>query len=123
MLSDPQSITIADRNGGSAISLPAISRTATSSVYRSDDGSVKLTIGQSEGTRNRRTARVDLTDTTADPYIPANNMKVSISFYVVWDEPLSGYTNTNLVNLMAGLVGLLTASTNAVAKEILGGQT
>jgi hypothetical protein len=123
MLSDPQSITISDRNSGSAISLPAISRTANQSTYRSDDGSVELLVSQTEGKRNRRSFRVNLSDITPDPFIPANNVKTSASFYVVWDTPVAGYTTDNMVNLMAGVIGQLTTGTNAVAKDVLGGQT
>jgi hypothetical protein len=123
MLTDPQSITIADRNGGSAISLPCISRGATQSKYRSADGSVELIVSQTEGARNRRSFRVNLYDVTADPFIPTNDVKVSCSFYGVWDGPQAGYTVANLVNLFAGVTGLLSASTNAVATKVVQGET
>lgn len=123
MLTDPLSITISDRNGGSAISLPAVSRAPTQSKYRSADGSVEAVVSQTEGLRNRRAFRVNLYDTAADPFIPAQNRKISGSCYLVLDFPDTGYTNANMLALEKGVVALLAASTDAVMKAVIEGQT
>lgn len=117
---DPQSVTIA----GTASSLPRISSTGSSSRYANADESIVLTISHS-GTakRKRRLVRLDVTKITSDPYVPAQNTRVSNSVYLVIDQPLAGFTPADEVAQVAALASWLTASTNANATKVAGGES
>jgi hypothetical protein len=118
-LTDPQSVTI-----GSAISLPQVSVSPTSTVYQSADGTVKLTVNQSIGKDTINTmVRVDKTVIAADP-ITALNKSLTGSVWYVFKFPIKnfGFTEADKVNIHTGLAGLLSASTNAVLKQVLAGQ-
>jgi hypothetical protein len=118
-LSDPQSITIS----GSAISLPRVSTGVGTSTYLSSDGLVDLTLSHAYGRRTRRVIRVDHSKITADPFIPAQNTKVSMSNYMVFDLPVAGYTNAEAKAVYAGFKALFTASSDAVIDKLLGGES
>lgn len=118
-LTDPQSITIS----GSTIALPRTNTGNNSSDYQSDDGLVKLTLSHAYGRRTRRVLRVDHSKITADPFIPSNNSKVSMSNYMVFDLPVAGYTNTEALAIYTGLKTLFTATSDDVIKKLLGGQS
>jgi hypothetical protein len=121
MLSDPLSVTIGSDPG--AVSVPRVSTGNGTSRYQSADGLVTLTLSSSYGKRTRRVARVDRTKVSSDVFIPANNVQLSASVYVVFDHPVQGFTSAEMVDMMAGLFGLLTASTNADAVKLLGGES
>jgi hypothetical protein len=116
---DPQSITIA----GSTISLPRFSTGDGKAEYLSSDGLVKLTASNAYGRRTRRVLRVDHSKLTSDPFIPANNQKVSMSCYLVFDLPVAGYTNTQAKDVYTGFKTLYTASTDALIDKVLGGES
>lgn len=116
---DPQSITIS----GTAIALPRVNTGNNGSDYQSADGLVKLNASSAYGRRTRRVLRVDHSKLTADPYIPANNTKVSMSNYIVFDVPPAGYTNTEVLAVWAGLAAYATASSNAIIAKLLGGES
>jgi hypothetical protein len=116
---DPQSITIA----GSTISLPRVSTGDGKAEYLSSDGLVKLTASNAYGRRTRRVLRVDHSKLTSDPFIPANNQKVSMSCYLVFDLPVAGYTNTQAKDVYTGFKTLYTASTDALIDKVLGGES
>lgn len=118
-LSDPQSIKIS----GTTTSLPRTENSGTSSVYTSADGTVKLTFANQNGKRKRQTARVDVTKVTPDPFIPAQNTEVSMSFYIVFDRPVAGYTNTEALAVAVGMIEALTASENSDLVHLLGGES
>lgn len=119
MLADPQSVTI----NAVAQSLPAIARGVNNSVYQKDDGTVKLSISHQYGKRNRRTARLDFSKIVADPLVPAQNQKVSMSTYLVIDSPLTGLTNVEIKQVVDGLTAYLTASTGAKVTSMIGGES
>jgi len=116
--SDPQSVTIS----AVAISLPRVSTGDNISQYLSADGLVKLTASSAYGRRNRRVLRLDHSKITADPFIPTNNSKVSMSNYMVFDLPPAGYTNAEALAVYAGFKGLFTASSDAAISKLLGGE-
>lgn len=118
-LSDPQSVTIS----GTAISLPRVSSGAGTSSYLSADGLVNLTLSNSYGKRTRRVVRLDHSKITSDPFLPAQNTKVSMSNYMVFDIPVAGYSNTDALAIYAGFKTLFTASSDAVIAALLGGQS
>lgn len=117
--SDPQSITIA----GSAISLPRTSVGLNSAEYSSADGLVHLKASSLYGRRTRRTIRVDHEKITADPFIPTQNSKVSMSSYIVFDVPVAGYTNAQQLEVWVGFIAALSASSNLLITKILGGES
>jgi hypothetical protein len=118
-LSDPQAVDI----GAGSVSLPRTSTGNNESTYTSADGTVTLELSTSKGKRQRQVIRVDVTKITADPFIPAQNSEVSMSFYMVSDRPVAGFTNTEALNIFLGLAAQMKASTNAVAAAWLGGQS
>jgi len=116
---DPQSITIS----GVTIPLPRVSSGVGQSSYLSSDGLVNLTASHAYGRRTRRVLRVDHSKITADPFIPAQNTKVSMSNYIVFDVPPAGYTNAEALAVYAGFKTLFTASTDALITKLLGGES
>jgi len=119
MLSDPQSIKIS----GTTTSLPRTSAGTNSSTYTSEDGTIVLTLSTQKSGRTRQVCRVDVSKITADPFIPAQNTEVSMSFYIVFDRPVAGYNNTEALGVASGLIEALTASSNSILKALLGGQS
>ena len=119
MLADPQSVTI----NSVANSLPAIARGVNTSAYQKDDGLVKLSIAHSYGKRTRRTVRLDHSKIAADPLVSAQNIKYSMSAYLVIDTPVTGYTVAEAKQIVDGLTAYLTASTGAKVTSVLGGES
>lgn len=116
---DPQSVTIA----GVTTSLPRVNVGSNSSDYLSADGLIKLSASSAYGRRTRRVFRIDHSKITADPFIPANNTKVSMSNYIVFDVPPAGYTNAQVLEVYEGFETLLTASSSALIAKLLGGES
>ncbi|DAD52166.1 coat protein [ssRNA phage Gerhypos.2_5] len=117
--SDPQSVTIS----GTAISLPRTSVGKGESSYSSSDGLVTLSASHAYGRRTRRVLRLDHAKLTADPFIPAQNTKVSMSNYIVFDVPVAGYTNTEALAVYAGFKAAFTATSDALITKLLGGES
>nr|UJQ85668.1 MAG: hypothetical protein 2 [Leviviridae sp.] len=119
MLADPQSVTI----NAVAQSLPTIARGVNSSVYQKDDGTVKLSISHNYGKRTRRTVRLDFSKIAADPLVSAQNIKYSMSTYLVIDTPVTGFTVAEAKQIVDALTAYLTASTGAKVTNVLGGES
>lgn len=117
--SDPQSVTIS----GTAISLPRVSTGIGTSSYLSADGLVQLSAQSAYGRRTRRVLRLDHSKITADPFIPAQNQKVSMSTYMVFDLPVAGYTNAEVKAVYDGFKALYTAGTDGLIVKLLGGES
>jgi len=118
-LADPATITIS----GTPTSLPRTSVDDERSEYTSADGLMQLIASHDYGKRTRRMARLDLSKLTSDPFKPAENVKVSMSVYTVFDLPPAGYTNAEALAAWVGYNTYLTASTNAVVSKLLGGES
>lgn len=117
MFADPQTVTVS----AVAQTLAAISREKNKSAYREDVGEYEMVISHQESVkRNRRVVRLNRTKTTADPFIPANNVEVGHSVYLVIDAPIAGFTSAELDADVAGLVGWLTS---ANVLKVLGGES
>jgi len=116
---DPQSITIS----GTAIPLPRTNSGVNKSDYRSADGLVLLSASNAYGRRTRRVLRVDHSKITADPFIPAQNTKVSMSTYMVFDIPVAGYSNADVKAVYDGFKALYTASSDGLITKLLGGES
>jgi hypothetical protein len=118
-LTDPQSITIA----GTTTPLPRVSTGKNQAEYLSADGLIKLGLSHAYGRRTRRVLRLDHSKLTADPYIPAQNAKVSMSCYMVIDVPVAGYTNQQVMDTYLGLKTLMTATSDANISKLIGGES
>lgn len=118
-LSDPQSITIGTTPG--TVSCPRTPAGANQGTFNDAGGTVYIRVAHNLSKRTRRTARVDLNKIAPDP-ITAVNQKMSASAYIVIDCPPSGFTVTELKDLVKGLTGWLTASSDANLLKVLGGE-
>jgi hypothetical protein len=118
-LADPQSIKIS----GTTTSLPRVSTGKFESLYESADGLIKLSLSTSEGKRKRQVVRVDVTKITADPFIPAQNVEVSMSSYLVFDRPKVGYTNAEAKAVYDGFVEAMQASSSVIITKLLGSES
>lgn len=116
---DPQSITIA----AVTTPLPRVSLGKNTSEYLSADGLIKLSASHAYGRRTRRVLRVDHSKLTADPFIPAQNTKVGMSTYIVFDVPPAGYTNQQQLDVYSGFKALFTATSDAAITKLLGGES
>jgi len=116
---DPQSITIS----AVTTSLPRVDVGRNASEYLSADGLIKLSASHAYGRRTRRVLRIDHSKITADPFIPAQNTKVSMSNYIVFDVPPAGYTNAEALAVYTGFKAVYTATSDALISKLLGGES
>jgi hypothetical protein len=116
---DPLSVTI------SAVTtpLPRVSVEENESRYQSADGLIALTASHEYGKRTRRLLRIDTSKMTSDPFRPAENVKVSMSNYMVFDLPPAGYTGTEALAVYTGFKTLFTATSDAMITKLLGGES
>jgi hypothetical protein len=117
--SDPLSVTIS----GTTTSLPRVSVGDDQSEYQSGDGLIVVSASHNYGKRSRRMLRIDTSKLTADPFKPSENVKVSMSHYMVFDLPPAGFTAAEALAVYAGFKGLYTASTDAMVTKLLGGES
>lgn len=115
---DPQSVTI----NAVAQSLARTSSGVNSGTFTKDDGNVKLTVSHTYAKRTRRVLRLDHSKIAADPLISAQNIKYSMSAYLVVDLPVTGYTVAEAKQVIDGLTAYLTASSGAKVTQLLGGE-
>lgn len=116
---DPQTVTIS----GVTTPLPRTSVGDDESEYTSGDGLIKMTASHSYGKRARRMLRLDTSKLTTDPFKPAENVKVSMSVYMVFDLPLAGYTATEALAVYTGFKTQYTATSDALITKLLGGES
>lgn len=120
MFTDPQTVTV----NAVAQTLAAISRETMKSVYREDIGEYELVISHQEtGKRNRRVVRINRKIVASDPFLPAQNVEVGHSVYLVIDAPIAGFTIAQIKDDVVGLCGWLTASSAAATTKVLGGES
>lgn len=117
-LSDPQSIVI----GANTRTLARTSTQPSESVYTDLDNGVAFKAANTVAKRRQSMIRVDLSKIAADP-LTAVNQRVSSGVYLVIDAPLSGYTRTELKELVVALATWVTAGTNANLLKVLGEET
>lgn len=115
---DPQSVTV----GGSTVSLPRTSAGVNSGAFTAADGNLQLSVSHAYGRRNRRSIRLTQSKTSADPLIPSQNVRNSMSCYMVVDTPVNGFSVTEAKAVVDALVAYLTASTGAKVTQLLGGE-
>lgn len=99
MLNTPQTVTISTV----ATDLNRISSKETSSSYVSSTGELSLDVShQTTKARKRHLMKVTKTIIAADP-ITAVNAEYSASVHIVIDEPIIGFSDTDLDAIAAGL--------------------
>jgi len=118
MFTDPQSVTIS----GTAISLPRVSSGIRQGEFSAADGNAVMSIAHANGKRVRRTARFVHRKTAPDPLYPATNVPYSMTFYIVTDVPLVGYSVAEQKAVIDGFLANLQASTGANITKFLGGE-
>jgi len=116
---DPQSIKIS----GVTTSLPRVSTGKFESIYTSADGLIDLSASSSYGKRTRQVIRVDHSKIAADLFIPAQNVELSMSNYIVFDRPAVGYTNAEAKAVYDGFIEALQASSSLLVTKTLGGES
>jgi len=114
---DPQSVTI----NAVANSLPRISSGVNTGAFRKDDATVGLSVSHQYGGRTRRQIRLDHSKIAADVFT-SDNVKYSMSAYLVIDTPTTGYTIAEQKQIVDGLTAYLTASSGAKVTQLLGGE-
>jgi len=117
-LSDPQSVTIS----GTAVSLPRTSSAVNSGTFTSNDGTVSEVVSHQNGKRTRHMFRINHSKIAPDPLISAQNIKYNMSFYVVADVPVTGYTVAEQKAVIDGFISQLNASSGALITKLLGGE-
>lgn len=117
-LTDPQSVTIS----GTAISLPSVSHGVNTTSYASNDGLVQEVASHTYGKRTRHLFRINHSKIAPDPLISAQNIKYNMSFYVVADVPVTGYTVAEQKAVIDGFLAQMNASSGALITKLLGGE-
>lgn len=103
MFTDPQVVTV----NAVAQSLPRVESKGLSAIYKKADDSYKLTISHTPNReRVRSMARIDYRAVVADPLTSENDYE-TLSFYVVLDRPVYGFTLATTQNLIVGLTDWL----------------
>jgi hypothetical protein len=98
MFSDPQTITV----NAVAQAMPRVETSGRKSIYQKSDQTFTLTVSHTPSRdRVRSMARVDQKAVVADPLTAVNDYE-TLSFYVVVDRPLAGFTSTQTEQLIAG---------------------
>lgn len=119
MFADPQSVTI----NAVATPLPRVSVGDRVASYTNGDNTLSLTISHlaSSKGRTRRMVRVDNRKVAADPFLSGANREVTMSAYLVIDEPSDdAYSNTEVLNNVKGLIGW---STDANLTKVIAGES
>lgn len=119
MFTEPQSVTIS----GTAHSLPRTGSGENSGTFKTNDGTISMTVQSSYGKRQRRTARIVHTKNAPDPLFPAQNVPYSMTFYVVADVPKTGYTVAEQKAVIDGFLANLQATSGANITKLLGGES
>lgn len=121
-LTDPQKFKEATET---EVTAPRVDSGSYKSVYQTSDGLNKLTVSTTETNSNRRRhlVRIDVEKLATNIYEESKKQAVSMSVYLVVDRPVNGFTVAEAKKLVAGLVGLLSASSYSLTEKVLGGES
>jgi hypothetical protein len=117
--SDPLSITVSSVT----TPLPRVFSEGSESHYSSSDGLIVVTASHDVGKRARRMLRVDFSKLSPDPFKPDENVRRSMSNYMVFDIPSDGFSNAEALAVYQGFKTLITASSDALVTKLLGGES
>lgn len=116
MFTDPQSITV----NAVAQSMPRISTENSASIYATADEAFRLRISHTKTTKRRRhLVRVDQKIVAADP-LTAENAYQELGVYLVVDEPLVGFSDTQIGYVVSAIAAWLSPANVA---KVLGNET
>jgi hypothetical protein len=118
---DPQSVTFPAPLAGT-ISLPRTSQGDKTGQYTSNDGTVVMSASSTTGKRIRRVLRLDHSKISPSVFLPATNVSQSMSYYMVFDVPIVGYSVAEQLAVYTGLKTAAAASTDALVTKLLGGE-
>jgi len=116
---DPLSVTISAVTS----SLPRVSMMEDESIYQSGDGLVQVQASHDSGKRLRHLLRINHSKLAPDPFRPTENVKVSMSNYIVFDVPIAGYTAAEQLAVYTGFKAMYSASSDALITKLLGGES
>jgi hypothetical protein len=116
---DPQTVTIS----GTTTPLPRTSVGDERSEYTSADGTIQMIASHEHGKRIRRLLRIDTSKIAPDAFRPAENTKVSMSLYIVFDLPQTGYSTTEQLAVYTGFKTQITAASDALITKLLAGES
>lgn len=109
MFADPQSVTI----NAVAKTLPRVSTVDRTSTYEDAANGLVLKVSHVNGkSRTRRTVRLDVTKTAADPLLDGVSRQYSMSAYLVIDIPVVGFSTTEVSQNSQGLIDYLDTAAN-----------
>lgn len=100
--------------------LPRVSTSGSKSVYRKADGSLVVTISHNS-LPNGRIRSLYRLDRFID--VNADNILEQDTTYVVRERPISGFSETDAVNIGTCVFTSLTANSNAGLKKLNGTET
>jgi len=130
MFTDPLSLTPGTMFDAGAVSLPRTSQSGTTSIYQAGPLSVnagsllRVTASHQYGRRTRRVLRCDYSDNAGATLVSGTTAPRSMSCYVVFDVPNTGqFSATDQLSLFNGLKGTWSATTDALLKKLLGGES
>jgi len=92
MFADPQSVTV----NAVAKSLPRTSSGDHLGTFEDAADGLALTISHLNGKRHRTLVRLNHSKISADPLVPTNNRPYSLSVSFILDNPLQGYSTTEI---------------------------
>lgn len=115
--SDPVSLSI-DK---ATYSLPRITTGSVDGKFVSDDGNVILRIVPSMNKAGRKISAVRMTvsKVTTDPLVSTTNQRVSQTVTVAYNNPAYGFTATDTINALKGIVAMLEAGSDTNFKKFL----
>jgi hypothetical protein len=92
------------------------------SIFKTADDEFRVEISHADvkGRRERHFIRLTQRKVAADPLTPATNVESKASVYLVLDNPVNGYSDTELGYLMKALNDYLVLSTNPA--KFIGGE-
>ncbi len=93
------------------------------STYSDVPGTLLVKAEHNYARRTRRVFRADTNKITPDPFLPAQNTKVSASLYLVADLPVAGYSVEEIQDLYTGLTTTLNYSGGDLLLKWLAGQS
>jgi hypothetical protein len=117
MFTEPQSVTVS----GSAKSLPRVQYGDRNGTFENASTGHALKLSHQVGKRNRRTVRLDITKTAADPFQTDVNRQYSMSAYLVIDHPPVGFTAAETEANAKALVDWLAVAGNLT--KVVGGES
>ena len=119
MLTEPQSVTT-----DAAHSLPRVGMDSQSGEFKNSADGYDLVITHDySSARQRHVVWLEQVKIVTDPLFSTQNKQVVARATLTVSAPQSGYTATQLKELAKGLIGNLTASSDANLIKVIGGES